>query len=863
MAASGPRFFLSYRRGDSAGHAGRLADHLLDRFGAGSVFMDVESIEAGADFMQAVDRAICDSDAVLVLIGPGWLDATASDGRRRLENTGDFVRMEIEAALRSDTRVIPVLVGGARMPAEDQLPDAIAALASRNAVELQDRRWREDVDALVDVLEGRGKAVAGNLPVQPTPFLGRARELAEVIELLRRDDTRLLTLTGPGGIGKSRLAVQAASKLVHTYPGGAWFVELATHRDPDLIAPTVATMLDLREGPGSSIQETLVRHLRRRRLLLVLDNMEQLLPDAASLLGELVAEAPGLDLLVSSREPLAVRAERRYPVGELMIDDAVGLFADRAEAAAPGFELEETSRSVVETICRRLDAMPLAIELAAARVKILSPTELVGRLEDRLPILVGGARDAPERQRTMHATIAWSYDLLEDHERILFARLAVFRGGCGLEAAEEVCGADLETMGSLVDKSLLRTEERPAGRTRYLSLETIREFASERIAERPEADDVRRRHAEYVVGLAKQALPGLKGKDQDAWLERLEAEHDNVRAALRWSLDEGDPSGALELASLAWEFWLMHGDVSEGRAWLAESLERADPVATDARALALAGTGWLAAEQGEWTALSSEFLEESLRCADAASPATRAYLFAFLGEVLTEDPERARSFCEGAVALARESGDRWVLAITLNSLAQVSLAAGDRQRASALYQQELDVSREIGDRFNEALCLANLGEMAFMSGELRRARELFAEASDLAEERGDRRHRSFALLGLGWIALCEDRFDEAERCFHDSLVLEREVGSHIATVSAFTGLAGVAAAEGRDARASTLVGIAEALQERMWMPPDLSDAGAHEAHLAASRARAGERWDEYRSEGGAMELDAAIDYALG
>ncbi len=690
------RVFLSYRREDAAGHAGRLADHLVDRFGQGAVFVDVDSIAAGTDFLDEIEGAMADSEALLAVIGPGWLNSRTATGSRHLDDPRDVVRREIEAALASDVRVIPILVAGATMPGEADLPEPIAALARCNAVELQDRRWREDVDALVDVLEGRERGGTGSLPLQPTPFLGRAREVAEIVQLLRRQEVRLLTLTGPGGIGKTRLSLQVAAKLAHTYPGGVWFVPLAPIRDPELLAPTIASTLGLREAPGATIAETLELHLRRLRILLVLDNLEQLLPQAAGLLAELSAEAPGLDLLVSSRGPLAIRTERVYPVGELTTDDAVALFAERARAAAHGFEVDRTNRSAVEAICRRLDGLPLAIELAAARTKILSPMELLERLEESLPVLVGGASDAPERQRTMRATIAWSYDLLDEQERRLFASLAVFRGGCSFAAAEQVSGADLETIGSLVDKSLLRTEEGPAGRTRYLCLETIREFARERLDEQPDPDDVRRSHAEHFVALARQALPGLKGKEQDAWLERLEAEHDNIRVALRWSTSEGDPNVSLELAALVWEFWLMHGDVTEGRAWLAEALEAADTDATDARALALAGTGWLACEQGEGGSVAQALLEEALRCADAATPQTRAYLFAFLGEFQPGDPDRARSLCEQAVELARGSGDRWLLAITLNSLAQRSLAAGDRERAAALYTEELEISR--GDR---------------------------------------------------------------------------------------------------------------------------------------------------------------------
>ncbi len=747
------------------------------------------------------------------------------------------------------------------MPGSSDLPTAISTLAHLNAIELLDRRFLPDLEALFAALEGRGGRAETSgevhLPTQPTPFVGRTSELATVRDLLLRDDVRLLTLTGPGGAGKTRLSVEAASALGARYPDGIWFVPLATLRDPGLVVPTIAATLGVREGAGSSIEEALVRHLHDRLMLLVVDNLEQLLPAAAGPLADLIEAAPGIGLIVSSREPLGVRAEHVYPVGELAVGDAEELFAERAEAIDPAFELDAGTRPVVEAICERLEGLPLAIELAAARVKVLSPTEILRRLDDRLPLLAGGARDAPERQRTMRGAIAWSYDLLDDEERRLFASLAVFRGGCSLAAAEEVGGADLDTLGSLVDKSLLRTEERPPRVTRYLTLETIREFAREKLDEMPESPDLRRRHAAWCLALATEGLPGLKGNEQDAWLARLEAEHDNVRTALRWSLEEGDPETALSLAAAFWEFWYLHGDFTEGRSWLAQVLERTSTRPSDARALALTGAGWLAGEQGDPAA---PLLEEALDCARGASPATRAFVMTQLMAYLPA--ERGRVLGKEAVALARAIEDRWVLAIALNNYAEAFREEGDHARATELYEESLETSRDIGDHFHEALCLNNLAEMASIAGDPARARSIITEARDVAERHGDRRHLSVALLDLGWISLGEGLLDEARRWFRESLAVLRELGGLPLIMSALSGLAAIAAAQGDDERAGRLAGAAGAIEDRVGPLPTPPDAGAHVPHLTAAMERAGDRWDGYLRAGRAMDLDAALDYTL-
>ena len=859
-----PRFFLSYRREDSAGHAGRLADHLLDRFGAGSVFVDVESIEADADFTEAIGRAIADADAVLVVIGPGWLDVSGPDGSRRLDGAADFVRRVVEAALSSDVRVIPVLVGGASMPAEVHLPPAIAALARRNAVELLDRRWREDVDALVDVLEGRDRAGAGNLPTQPTPFLGREHELAQVLELLRRQDVRVLTLTGPGGIGKTRLAVQAASKLAHTYPGGAWFVGLATLTDPGLMAAELATVLDVREADQGSLIDALARRLSRARTLLVLDNLEQLLPEAATLIAELCSAAPSLDLIVSSREPLHLAAARQYPVETLSGDEALALFLARARAARPDFEpRDEAEREAIGQICARLDLLPLAIELAAARVTVLAPASLLERLDQRLPLLTGGAHDVPERQRTLRATIAWSHDLLSADERALFERLAVFSGGCTLEAAEAVCEADLDTLRGLIERNLVRQVAGAGAETRYEMLETIREFALERLHERPEAEDLHRLHAEYLLAIAEAAEPELRGGPHQArWLERLGAEHDNHRAALRWALDGADPDLGLRLGAALSLVWWLRRPLSEARRWLAEALERTRPVATGVRARAMTWAALFAGEQGED---ATALLEDGIRCSlEAGDVATQAWAMSLLSSSLPEDrADEMVPLGQEAVSLAQASGDRWVLAMAWNNLGEVYREVGDLTTATAAYEETLILLREIDDRSVIPLVLVNLGETAILSGSLSRARELSSEALERAEALGDRRHAAGARTALGWVSLAEEKPGEADHHLREALAIIHDLGYAQFAVNLLHGLAGAAAATGDVPRAARLEAVAARSEGILGHVPTAADSGIHLRYLDELRGTAEpSSWEAAAREGADMSLDEGISYAL-
>jgi predicted ATPase len=508
-----------------------------------------------------------------------------------------------------------------------------------------------------------------NLPAQPTPLIGRERELEEVLALVRAQ--ALVTLSGPGGSGKTRLALQVAAELVDEFQDGVWFVSLAALRDERAVLPTIAQTLGVAE------QETLEQHLAHRRALLLLDNFEQLL-EAAAEVGNLLRQAPELKILVTSRAPLHLAAEWEYPVPPLTDEDAVELFVERVRAAKPAFEPDEH----VGDICRRLDNLPLALELAAARTKVLVPPQLLERLEQRLPLLSGGLRDAPERQQTLRATIDWSYELLTDEEKQLFRRLAVFAGSFDLEAAEEVCEADLDTIASLIDKSLLRQTEDG----RFFILATIREYASERLDEDPQAEILRRRHADRTLRIAEEA----ESRHREGF-DVLEAEHDNARAALDFLVEAGAAEPALRLALAYRDYWFVR-DIREGRRRLEAVLAMSEDTPAEPRLRALIRAASLARVVG--------------------------------------DSEAGEKHASAAVALARELGDGPGLAGALRELGQVMSLQSEFAAAFSLYEEALAVSRAAGA--SPVPTLTDLADVALAAGELERAIDYSVQASELA-----------------------------------------------------------------------------------------------------------------------------------
>ena len=622
-----------------------------------------------------------------------------------------------------------------------------------------------------------------NLPVAWTQLVGRERDLAELLELLRREDVSVITLTGAGGGGKTRLAMQAAADAAEDYADGVWFVGLAALTDVDLVEAAIAQTFGLREGGGRTYREVIGDYLRSRRLLLVLDNLEQLLPGVAGVVADLAAEFAGVDFLTTSREPLHIGAEREYAVPPLASDESVVLFAERASLELDG------DRPTVEAICARLDGLPLAIELAAARVNVLPPAKLLERLEQRLPLLTSGARDAPERQRTLRATIAWSYDLLDDHDQQLFARLAVFVDGCTLEAAEAVCDADLDALGSLLDKNLLRRDE-----SRYRMLETIREFARERLDEAAGAAEIRRRHAEHFLAFGLEAQPELVRRKQRQWLDRLDADRDNLRAALSWLL-ELDPESGLTLAHALIVFWYTRGHVREGRDWLVAALERASSSPSAVRAAALDWAGYLSDELGEDGAA---LVEQAVACARAAdAPAALALALCHLPHVAWPGQvDKAIPVIEEALAIAEQAGDPFTHGVVLNNLGAWYSARGDRERARTLHEESYRVRAGMGDLSRMALSLSNLAWVSLYVGDASRARDLGIQALALAREVGDRRHVAAALSTLGWMALAEVHLNEARELLEESLTVAQEIAFRSLVYSDLFALAAVAGGGG-------------------------------------------------------------------
>ncbi|HEX5414878.1 MAG TPA: tetratricopeptide repeat protein [Chloroflexota bacterium] len=721
-----------------------------------------------------------------------------------------------------------------------------------------------------------------NLPLPLNRLIGREREVTAVKGLLVT--TRLLTLTGAGGSGKTRLALQVATDLLDEFAHGVWWVELAALSDPLLVPEVVASVIGIPERAGYPVTETLADAIRPKHLLLVLDNCEHLLAACVQLIEALLRTCPQLRVLITSREALAITGETTWLVLPLQVPDtfqplsiegllayeAVQLFVERARSVVPSFTLTTENASAVVRLCRRLDGMPLAIELAAARIRALSVEQIVARLDDAYRILTGGSRSALPRQQTLRAAMDWSYDLLSAPEQACFRRLAAFSGSFSLEAAEVIgvgeSGAPydvLDVLSSLIEKSLVLVEQR-RGEARYRLLEPIRQYGQDKLRKLAEAETVRRTHRDWYAHLAARAEVELLEAQQESWVERLESEHDNLRSALGWSLAHQEAETAAQIGAAIWRFWLLRGHLSEGRNFLQRALAGfSDKNAARAKALNVAAI--LASLQDDYQAART-LAEESLALSRAlAERRQTGYALYILGRLarIAGNYAVAATFFEESLSLFRELGQRHDIALVLSGLALTVLCLGDGERATALCEESLAASRELGDPRGVASWLANLGMIMLARGDDKRAKELGEESLVIRRSLGYKGGCAHSLAILGRIALQQGAYERATVCYKESLTLRQETGEKEGIATALEGLAAVAGMQGQSVSAARLSGSAEALRTLLGAPLTPIDRPSYQQTIAALRAQLGEStFRKAWTEGHAMTLEEAIAEAV-
>jgi predicted ATPase/DNA-binding SARP family transcriptional activator/DNA-binding CsgD family transcriptional regulator len=738
-----------------------------------------------------------------------------------------------------------------------------------------------------------------NLPAPRTSFVGRERETVEVKRMLAM--TKLLTLTGAGGSGKTRLALEVARDLVSIYPDGVWLVTLAELSESELVPQAAAAALQVPERPGQPLTDTLAEALEAKELLLVLDNCEHLVEAAARLVDTLLDSCPHLGVLATSREPLGISGEMNWVVPllslpamaneesnggatieSLMRSEALRLFVDRARLRLPDFQLTQQNAGAVTRVCQKLDGIPLAIELATARMGAFAVEQVAQRLDVSLDVLMGASRSAAPRQQTLRATIDWSHKLLSEAERTFFRRLSVFAGGWTLEAVEAVCsgggvekGDILDLLGGLVDKSLVVAAASRGGAVRYRMLEPLRQYAREKLEEGGEADELQNRHASYFLAVAEEAEPKLVGSQQSAWVEQLEAEHDNLREALSWVLERGEGELALRLGAALWRFWHMRGYLREGIRWMEPVLAEDKPAASPARVKALEGMGWLLQLKGDYErakTIYEEMFELSRESGDKGNVATALNS---LGTVAAQqgDNERAKALLQENLEVIEELEAAGDPATTLKKFYLSNLLGylaindeGDYARGTILWEESLALARELEDDYSVGITLGNLGHVALLQRDFNRAKARSEEALASANELGSAGVELVpsACVNLGLATLGLGEHERAMESFEVALVRGQNMGRTPQAIEALEGMASLAGAMGKATRAAHLWGAAETAHQATgiiaFSPGELA---LHEPHLALASSQLGdEAWQEALAKGRAMSLEEAAEYAL-
>ena len=706
-------------------------------------------------------------------------------------------------------------------------------------------------------------AAPNNLSGQFSPLIGREKEISEITNLLKGDSIRLLTLTGIGGTGKTRLAYKIAAEMLSEFVDGVFFIALAAVRNAEFVASEIAQPLGVKESGGKSLLETLKDFLREKQILLVIDNFEQIL-SAAPVLNELLANAPRVQMLVTSRALLHLRVEREFivppldvpsDIPELSADDllqyeSVKLFTERAQAVKSNLAATKKNLQIIAEICSRLDGLPLAIELAAARVKILSPSAILARLENSLKLLTGGSQDLPAHQQTMRGAIEWSFDLLEADEKILFRRLAVFTGGFTIEAAESVVLRPLSVVDeentennkqrtmdnerrtidvldgitSLVDKSLLVQKEQADGESRFRLLEVVREYALEILESGGESDLMKKNHAAFFLALAKEAEPHFFDEQGTNWLNRLEEEHDNLRAALAWSASS-DAETAINLAAAIRTFWILHNHLTEGRKWLETALERSDDAPSALRFKLLHGLGQAAMYQG--------------------------------------DTETARKMYEESLAVSKAAGDKRQIALSNRGLGALAKQQGDFTTARKFIEEGLKISRELNDKFGIAVSLNNLGDLARMEGDYAAARPLFEESLAISRQLGNKEGICGIYNNLAAITFGEDDFAAAHLHYAEALAMAQELGDKITVSYSLDGFAALAVKSGDTKRAAQIAGAAEHLRESLGFDTEPAERRFRDAYLVELQTVLDkENFAVFYEQGRTLSLKKAVALAL-